>query len=151
MWNVTDAVELVPLDEDSYYQDPVGFFARLRESRPVAPVRMPDYGRVWIITRYADVRAALTDPRLVNKTLPLAGRRPVPSGSRRGVHAHCSTPTHLSTPGCVAWCRRRSRRAGRQLRPRTKEIAAGLLDELTAAAVRSSICSAGTPAPSRSR
>jgi hypothetical protein len=40
-WNVTDAVELVPLDEDSYYQDPVGFFARLRESRPVAPVGMP--------------------------------------------------------------------------------------------------------------
>jgi cytochrome P450 len=70
VWNVTDAVELVPLDEDSYYQDPVGFFARLRESRPVAPVWMPDYGQVWIITRYADVRAALTDPRLANKVCP---------------------------------------------------------------------------------
>ena len=87
MWNVTDAVELVPLDEDSYYQDPAGFFARLRESRPVAPVWMPDYGRVWIITRYADVRAALTDPRLANKRPPLAGRRPVPADEAAGVHA----------------------------------------------------------------
>lgn len=36
MWNVTDATQLEPLDEDSYYQDPVGFFARLRESRLAA-------------------------------------------------------------------------------------------------------------------
>jgi len=35
MWNVTDATQLEPFDEDSYYQDPLGFFARLRESRPV--------------------------------------------------------------------------------------------------------------------
>jgi len=47
---VTDAIQLVPFDEDSYYQDPLGFFARLRESRPVAPVRMPGYGRAWIVT-----------------------------------------------------------------------------------------------------
>lgn len=64
---MTDAADLVSLDEDSYYQDPIGLFARLRESRPVAPARMQDYGRVWIITRYADVRAALTDPRLANR------------------------------------------------------------------------------------
>jgi cytochrome P450 len=61
--NVTDAIQLVSFDEDSSYQDPAGFFARLRESRPVAPVRMPNYERAWVITRYADVRAALTDPR----------------------------------------------------------------------------------------
>jgi hypothetical protein len=61
---VTDAAELVSPDEDSYYQDPQGFFARLRESRPVAPVRMPAYGRAWVVTRYEDVRAVLTDPRM---------------------------------------------------------------------------------------
>ena len=33
---VTDAVELAPFDAESYYQDSPGFFARLRESRPVA-------------------------------------------------------------------------------------------------------------------
>jgi cytochrome P450 len=68
VWNVTDAIRLTPLGEDSYYQDPPAFFARLRESRPVAPVRMPDYGRVWMVTRYADVRAALTDSRLAKDT-----------------------------------------------------------------------------------
>ena len=47
---MTDAIQLVPFDEDSYYQDPLGFFARLRESRPVAPVRIPGYGRAWIDT-----------------------------------------------------------------------------------------------------
>ena len=124
MWNVTDAAELVALDGDSYYQDPMGFFARLRESRPVGPVRMPDGGRAWIITRYADARAALTDPRLASKP------RDWPGGDAAGVHALLNTdpPEHTRlrplvqkafTPG----------RAG-QLRPRAKEIAGGLLDEM---------------------
>jgi len=42
---VTDAVELGPFDEGAYYQDPLGFFARLRESRPVAAV--PPDGLLW--------------------------------------------------------------------------------------------------------
>ena len=47
-----------------YFQDPLAHLARLRESRPVAPVIMPDAERVWLITRYEDVRAALADARL---------------------------------------------------------------------------------------
>lgn len=132
MWNVTDAVELVPLDEDSYYQDPVGFFARLRESRPVAPVWMPDYGRVWIITRYADVRVALTDPRLANKICHWPGGGQSFPDEAAGVHALLNTdpPEHTRVRPLVQKAFT-PRRAG-QLRPRTKEIAAGLLDELTA-------------------
>ena len=132
MWNVTDAVELVPLDEDSYYQDPVGFFARLRESRPVAPVWMPDYGRVWIITRYADVRVALTDPRLANKICHWPGGGQSFPDEAAGVHALLNTdpPEHTRLRPLVQKAFT-PRRAG-QLRPRTKEIAAGLLDELTA-------------------
>jgi cytochrome P450 len=127
---VTDAAEPVPLDADSYYQDSVGFFARLRESRPVVPVMMPDYGRVWLITRYADVRAALTDPRLANK----AGHRP--GGGRSfpneaaSVHAllHTDPPDHTRLRRLVQTAFTPRRAA--QLRPRTKEIAAGLLDEM---------------------
>jgi cytochrome P450 len=132
VWNVTDAVELVPLDEDSYYQDPVGFFARLRESRPVAPVWMPDYGRVWIITRYADVRVALTDPRLVNKVCHWPGGGRFFPDEAAGVHALLNTdpPEHTRLRPLVQKAFT-PRRAG-QLRPRTKEIAADLLDELTA-------------------
>jgi cytochrome P450 len=47
-----------------YFQDPLAHFARLREDRPVTQVVMPDGTRVWLVTRYEDVRAALADPRL---------------------------------------------------------------------------------------
>jgi cytochrome P450 len=129
---VTDAVELVPLDEDSYYQDPMGFFARLRESRPVTPVRMPDYGRTWIITRYADARAALTDPRLANKVRHWPGGGRSFPNEAAGVHALLNTdpPEHTRLRPLVQKAFT-PRRAG-QLRPRTKEIATGLLDEMVA-------------------
>ena len=132
MWNVTDAVDLVPFDEDSYYQDPMGFFARLRESRPVAPVWMPDDGRAWIITRYADARAALTDPRLANKVHHWPGGGRSFPNEAAGVHALLNTDppdhTRLRPPVQKAFTPRRTG----QLRPRTKEIAAGLLDEMVA-------------------
>jgi cytochrome P450 len=129
---VTDAVELVPLDEDSYYQDPMGFFARLRESLPVTPVRMPDYGRTWIITRYADARAALTDPRLANKLRHWPGGGQSAPDEAAGVHAllNIDPPDHTRLRPLVQKAFT-PRRAG-QLRPRTTEIAAGLLDEMVA-------------------
>jgi cytochrome P450 len=135
VWNVTDAVELVPLDEDSYYQDPVGFFARLRESRPVAPVRMPGYGRAWIVTRYTDVRTVLTDPRLAKDVhrWPGAGRsRP---SEATGVYAHmlhADPPDHTRLRRLVQKVFTPRRAA---LRPRAEEIAARLLDEMAAARV----------------
>jgi cytochrome P450 len=129
---VTDSAQLVSLDQDAYYQDPMGFFARLRESRPVAPVWMPDFGRVWVITRYADVRAALADPRLANKVhhRPDGGRSFL--GETAGVHALLNTdpPDHTRLRRLLqkAFTPRRAAR----LRPRTEEIAAGLLDQLAA-------------------
>jgi cytochrome P450 len=129
--NVTDAAELVPLDGDSYYQDPMGFFARLRESGPVAPAWLPDHGRVWVITRYADVRAALADPRLVNTAPRGASGQSVPDAAAR-VHALLNTdpPDHTRLRRLVQKAFTPSRAA--QLRPRTADIAAGLLDEMAA-------------------
>jgi cytochrome P450 len=129
---MADAADLVSLDEDAYYQDPMGLFARLRESRPVAPGWMPDFGRVWIITRYADVRAALADPRLANKAHRRQdGGRSFPGGVA-GVHALLNTdpPDHTRLRRLLqkAFTPRRAA----QLRPRTAEIAASLLDQMTA-------------------
>lgn len=45
--------------------DPFPTYAYLREHAPVAPLRRPFLGRVWHITRYADVVEAFRDPRLV--------------------------------------------------------------------------------------
>jgi cytochrome P450 len=133
VWNVSDARELVPLDEDSYYQDPVGFFARLRESRPVAPVRMPGYGRAWIVTRYADVRTVLTDPRLAKDVhrWPGGGRSRPSEATGVGAHMlHADPPEHTRLRRLVQKVFTPRRAA---LRPRAEEIAAGLLDEMAAA------------------
>jgi cytochrome P450 len=133
VWAVTDAIDLTPLDEDSYYQDPLGFFARLRESRPVAPVRMPAYGRAWIVTRYADVRAVLTDPRLAKDVHRWPGGGRSRPSEATGVYAHmlhADPPDHTRLRRSVqkAFMPRRA-----ALRPRTEEIAAGLLDQMAAA------------------
>ncbi len=49
---------------DSFFQDPQGLFARLRSSAPVTQVITAEGLRVWLVTRYEDVRAGLADPRL---------------------------------------------------------------------------------------
>jgi len=125
---MADAADLVSLDDDAYYQDPLALFARLRESRPVALARMPDFGRVWIITRYADVRAALADPRLVNQP----DRGPDDGGSVPSVHALLNTdpPDHTRLRRLMqkAFTPRRAA----QLRPRTAEIATRLLTQMAA-------------------
>jgi cytochrome P450 len=130
---VADPLELESFDEDSYYRDPMAFFARLRESRPVAPVRMPGYGRAWIVTRYSDVRTVLTDPRLAKDVHRWPGGGRSRPSEATGVYAHmlhADPPDHTRLRRIVqkAFTPRRA-----ALRPRAEEIAAGLLDEMAAA------------------
>jgi cytochrome P450 len=129
---VADPTELESLDEDSYYQDPLGFFARLRESRPVAPVDMPAYGRAWVVTRHADVRTVLTDPRLAKDVHRWPGGGRSRPSEATGVYAHmlhADPPDHTRQRRLVqkAFTPRRA-----ALRPQAEQIAARLLDELAA-------------------
>ena len=131
---MADPIQLQSLDEDSYYRDPLGFFASLRESRPVAPVRMPAYGRAWIVTRYADVRTVLTDPRLAKDVHRWPGGGRSRPSEATGVYAHmlhADPPDHTRLRRIVqkAFTPRRA-----ALRPRAEEIAASLLDQMAAAA-----------------
>src|SRR6202161_3313013 len=126
-------MQLAPFDEDSYYRDPLGFFASLRESRPVAPVRMPAYGRAWIVTRYADVRTVLTDPRMAKDVHRWPGGGRSRPSEATGVYAHmlhADPPDHTRLRRVVqkAFTPRRA-----ALRPRAEEIGAGLLDEMASA------------------
>ena len=130
---MADPIQLESFDEDSYYHDPLEFFARLRESRPVAPVRMPGYGRAWIVTRYADVRTVLTDPRFAKDVHRWPGGGRARPSEATGVYAHmlhADPPDHTRLRRLVqkAFTPRRA-----ALRPRAEEIAAGLLDEMAAA------------------
>jgi cytochrome P450 len=58
--------QTVPASElytDEFAADPYPAFARLREDRPVCPVSSPRFDS-YLITRFDDAKAALTDPRL---------------------------------------------------------------------------------------
>jgi cytochrome P450 len=58
------ALEPVDITSPSFRANPFPTFKRWRETRPVVPVRA--FGqRTWMVTRYDDVLAALTDERLV--------------------------------------------------------------------------------------
>ena len=132
MTYVTDELPQVSFNEDSsYYQRPVGFFARLREDMPVSPVRMPDRGWAWVVTRSADVRTALTDPRLAKDVRRWPGGGKSRPSEAVNCHAHMlnsDPPDHTRLRRTVQGAF--SSRRVAQLRPRTKEIAAGLLDAM---------------------
>ncbi|MEU3301048.1 cytochrome P450 [Streptomyces sp. NPDC006678] len=51
-------------DLSALVADPHTTYARLREAGPVHRVTGPDGSPVWVVTRYADVRQLLADPRL---------------------------------------------------------------------------------------
>ena len=54
---------MIRLDR-KFVQDPHDLYRRLRVERPVTPVVMWGGVRVWLVTRYAEARALLNDPRL---------------------------------------------------------------------------------------
>ncbi len=112
-----------------YYQDPYSVHARLRAQAPVTRVVLPGGMPGWLITGYAEARAALADPRL-RKNMP--GWQPTPGtpGAMLGVHMLDSDPPdHERLRRLVnkAFTMRRVER----LRPRVTAITAGLLDGLT--------------------
>ena len=60
-----DAPTAAAITFDAAFQaEPFGAYAELREAGPVHRIRLPDGSPVWLVTRYDDVRAALSDPRL---------------------------------------------------------------------------------------
>ncbi|MGW2248777.1 cytochrome P450 family protein [Kitasatospora sp. NPDC001660] len=69
--------------------DPHAGYAHLRGACPVVRTMTPDGAPVWLVTRYEDVRAALTDPRLsLNK-------RTSTSSGKHGASMPPSLDAHL--------------------------------------------------------
>ncbi|GAB7047604.1 cytochrome P450 family protein [Catenuloplanes indicus] len=117
------------LTDPELLRDPIAAYDRARETSPVVRLTTPGFGAMWGVTRHADARAVLTDPRLA----------PSPeSFIRMGVPEHCRQymrtmqeqdgPEHRRLRGLVrpAFTPRRAE----EMRPRIAPLIDRLLDEL---------------------
>ena len=124
-------------------RDPVAGYGRLREEAPVLRGRAPDGSPCWFVTRQADVRTVIGDPRFVNSATSVSGvavdnlrdKLTEMIGIPREL-AHYFTDSILDADGEDHTRLRKLvsraftvRRIG-ALRPRVEEITAGLLDRL---------------------
>jgi cytochrome P450 len=112
-----------------YFQDPDSVHARLRAQRPVSAAIMPGGTPAWLVTGYAEARAALADSRL-HKTAP--GWQPPPDSIFAALERHMlnsDPPDHERLRRLVnkAFTARRVK----LLRPRIAAITAGLLEDMS--------------------
>jgi cytochrome P450 len=112
-----------------YFSDPYSVHARLRAEHPVAQVIMPGGTPAWLITGYAQARAALTDPRLLKMPRDW---RPDPDSEFGALDMHMlnsDPPDHERLRKLVnkAFTARRVE----QLRPRITAITEELLDDMS--------------------
>jgi len=127
---------------EEFVHDPHALNRRLRAEGPVRPVTLPRGLQAWVVTRYADVRAALADGRLHKDSRQIDDlferhstnpERFIGGGeSLIGHMLNSDPPDHERLRRLVnkAFTARRIE----QLRPRIEEIAAGLLADIGAKA-----------------
>jgi len=127
---------------EEFVHDPHALNRRLRAEGPVRPVTLPRGLQAWVVTRYADVRAALADGRLHKDSRQIDdlferhstnSERFIGGGeSLIGHMLNSDPPDHERLRRLVnkAFTARRIE----QLRPRIEEIAAGLLADIGAKA-----------------
>lgn len=107
------------------------FYAHLREHEPLTRVRLPYGEDAWLATRYGDVRTVLGDQRfsraaVIGKDEPRQTPQPLPAGM-----LSMDPPEHTRLRRLVA--KAFTARRVEQLRPRTREVAGDLLDQVVAA------------------
>ncbi|TVT30319.1 cytochrome P450 [Amycolatopsis rhizosphaerae] len=131
--------EPVQLDHD-FIHDPHAVYAALRAEAPVRPAIMPRGLRVWLVTRYAEARELLADPRLSKdnqRAAELFRQRITATGQAAfssSLAAHMlntDPPDHTRLRKLVN--KAFTARTVSRLRPRIEEIADELLDEVAAA------------------
>jgi cytochrome P450 len=129
-----------------YYSDPYSVHARLRARRPVTPVVLPGGDSpAWLITGYAEARAALADPRL-RKSTP--GWAPEPGSVFALLERHMlnsDPPDHGRLRRLVN--KAFTARHVEQLRPRIRAITAELLDDIPARSEVDLLASFAFPLP----
>jgi cytochrome P450 len=147
----TTAIPL-PRERSRPYQPPAGY-ARLREEAPAARLRLADGSEGWLLTRYEDVRAMLTDPRFSSRGAAVASPvRPVNPEFLKRMQDHPSLLT-MDPPEHTRMRRlltgQFSVRRMRQLMPRIEQLVSEHLDRMIAAGPPAELVSAfALPIPS---
>ncbi|MBV9379611.1 MAG: cytochrome P450 [Streptosporangiaceae bacterium] len=118
---------------EEFVQNPYAVYERLRAEGPVTRAAMPGGSPVWLITRYADARAALADPRLIKDWRKL---KPGWTAGQDDLIAALDTHMLNSDPPDHERLRRLVTKAFtprrvERLRPRVTEITGSLLDAMT--------------------
>jgi cytochrome P450 len=117
-----------------YFQDPMSYFAPLRADGLPKNVVLPHGARAWLVTTYADARAALADPRLHKDWAgKLTGEDWTPDEVTSYLSVHllnADPPNHTRLRKLVAKAFTPRRVAA--LRPRIEAITETLLDSMAA-------------------
>ena len=138
-----------------FQDDPYPVYARLQREAPVYRQTLADGERVWAVTRYLDVVAALRDPRFRANMFPEAAVELVrASGDPALIHLFEMTGRMMLTRDAPDHTRLRSLvsraftpRMVEQLRPRIREVADELIDEVEGAGRMDVIAQFATPLP----
>ncbi|GAA2501969.1 cytochrome P450 [Streptomyces gobitricini] len=114
----------------SSHRGPAPLFARLRAERPVVRVAWRGGGHAWLVTRHEDVIRVLDDPRF-SRAASYAPDAPRFSGlfqAPPGMIISLDPPDHTRLRALVEQAFSPERVEG--MRPRVREVAGRLLDEL---------------------
>ncbi|GGK09715.1 cytochrome P450 hydroxylase [Streptomyces camponoticapitis] len=119
--------------------DPYPAYAWLREHAPVHRTRLPSGVDAWLVTRYADARRALADPRLSKNPVHHAeqphakGKTGIPGERRAELMTHLlniDPPDHTRLRRLVSQAFTPRRVA--EFAPRVQELTDGLIDAFAA-------------------
>jgi len=119
-----------------FVTDPYPAYAHLREHAPVYRTTLPSGVEAWLVTRYADARQALADPRLSknprhSEQAWKQGKVGVPGEQRSGVGAHLlnlDPPDHTRLRRLVS--KAFTPRRAEEFRPRVQALTDRLLDDV---------------------
>ncbi|QGK70870.1 cytochrome P450 [Allosaccharopolyspora coralli] len=125
-----------PAIDEEFLQEPHRHFAQLRREGPAVQVVSPNGLPVWLVTRYADARVALTDPRFSKDYRSFGellrrkagGEPPAWLDALQAHMLNLDPPDHTRLRKLVAKVFTARRVAA--LRPRIEEITEQLLDRM---------------------
>jgi cytochrome P450 len=115
--------------------DPFTAYGKARDQSPLARMRIPGMGTLWLVTRYESARAMLNDTRFEINTNSFMRPPGIPEKYSRYMTtmSEMDGPDHLRLRRLVAPAFTPRRAA--EFRPRIEAIVDGLLDELPAGEV----------------